>query len=536
MPGTVKLWVPPRHSRGVSPVYARHDSEDGQHAHSYPPYQVQALRKKARMIHTSRMRLTRPLALLATLSVLPGMCAASIQSEQLEDPIPEKIRKGDLVVGTEEFIRVPETSDSREGRQTNAAYARIQYLIPVGDGSSRLVLNDLRGLLYVTDERGKAPVTFLDIRDHDVGFDDSMFPNETGLVSVAFHPQFGDEGTPGFGRFYTAYSAGSDSSIADYLDDDAESHDSVIREWTVNDPNADVFSGSSREVFRIGQFAPNHNIGTIAFNPHADARSTDYGMLYVCLGDGGAAHDPRDYGQSLAVPQAAILRIDPLAGDGTKGYGIPPDNPFVGREGVAPEIWAYGLRHPQHFSWDTDGRLFIGDIGQNQVEEVNLGVAGANYGWRLREGTFASGYAVGAGPGPVYPRPSQDESFVYPVAQYDHDEGNAIGGGFVYRGEAIPELRGKYVFAEFPRGRLFAIDADALDPGQPVEITEIRLVIGGNEQDLVDVAGFPNTYGPGNRVDLRLGIDSAGELYLLTKGDGWIRKLVPAAPRYLRSR
>jgi glucose/arabinose dehydrogenase len=173
--------------------------------------------------------------------------------------------------------------------------------------------------------------------------------------------------------------------------------------------------------------------------------------------------------------------------------------------------------------------MFIGDIGQNQVEEVNLGRAGANYGWRLREGTFASGYAVGRGPGPLYPRPASDESaFTYPVAQYDHDEGNAIGGGFVYRGRAIPELQGKYVFAEFPRGRLFVIDTDALDADEPVEITEIRLVLEGREQALVDVAGFPNTYGPGNRVDLRLGTDSTGELYLLTKGDGWVRKLVPA--------
>ena len=483
-------------------------------------------------VHTSRMHLTRRLTLAGILIALPSICAAGGQTEPLADPIPATIQKGDLVVGAEEFVRVPRTSDSSEGGQTNPAYARIQFLVPIGDGSGRLVVNDLRGPLYVTDERGMTPGTFLDLRDRDVGFDDSMFPNETGLVSVAFHPQFGDAGTPGFGKFYTAYSAGSDSGVADYLDDDAESHHSVIREWTTDDPSANVFSGTSREVFRIGQFAPNHNIGTIAFNPTAAAGSPDYGMLYVCLGDAGAAHDPRDYGQSLAAPHGGIMRIDPLGGDGTRGYGIPPDNPFVGRDGAAPEIWAYGLRHPQHFSWDTDGRMFIGDIGQNQVEEINLGRPGANYGWRLREGTFASGYAVGRGPGPVYPRPSGDErGFVYPVAQYDHDEGNAVGGGFVYRGQAIPELQGKYVFAEFPRGRLLVIDADALDASRPADITEIRLILGGREQDLVDVAGFPNTYAAGNRVDLRLGTDSTGELYLLTKGDGWVRKLVPASAR-----
>ena len=479
------------------------------------------------------MHLTGPLSVAVAMALLPTLYAFGSQSEPLQDPIPEKIEKGDLVVGAEEFVRAPQTSDSSTGVPTNQAYARIQYLMPVGDGSGRLILNDLRGLLYMTDETGKAPVTYLDVRDEDIGFDDSMFPNESGLVSVAFHPQFADEGQPGFGKFYTAYSARSDSGVADYLEDDADSHESVIREWTVDDPSAEVFNGTSREVFRIGQFAPNHNVGTIAFNPNAEAGSSDYGILYACLGDGGSGQDPRDNGQSLSVPLGAIIRIDPLGGSESKGYGIPPDNPFVGQAGVAPEIWAYGLRHPQQFSWDTDGRMFIGDIGQNQVEEVNLGMPGANYGWRVREGTFASGYTVeGARPGPVYPLPSKDESdFVYPVAQYDHDEGNAVAGGFVYRGQAIPELRGKYVFSEFPLGRLLFIDADALDADQPVEITELRLMLGGVERDLVDVAGFPNTYGPGNRVGLRLGTDSAGELYLLTKGDGWVRKLVAAQSR-----
>jgi glucose/arabinose dehydrogenase len=485
------------------------------------------------LVHTFRMPHLGALGQLATATVLIALSVRAIHATQIDDPIPERIRKGDIVIAAEQFVRAPKTSDSVTGPTTTAVHARIQYLVPVGDGSGRLALNDTRGLVYLTDERGKTPTTFLDIRDQNVGFDDSMFVNEAGLVSVAFHPQFGQEGTPGFGKFYTAYSATSDSGVADYLDDDAESHESVVREWTAIDPSAGVFMGSSREVFRIGEFAPNHNIGRLAFNPHAESGSPDHGMLYVCIGDGGYAHDPRDYSQSLEIPHGAIIRIDPLAADGARGYGIPPDNPFVGRDDAAPEIWAYGLRHPQHFSWDTDGRMFIADIGQNQVEEVNLGAAGVNYGWRLREGTFATGHAVGAATGPVYPRPSQDDEFVYPVAQYDHDEGTAIGGGFVYRGQAIPELRGKYVFADFPRGRLFVIDADEIDPTRPNEITEVRLVIDGREQDLVDVSGIPNPYGADavDRVDLRLGIDSAGELYLLTKSDGWVRKLAPATPR-----
>jgi hypothetical protein len=175
--------------------------------------------------------------------------------------------------------------------------------------------------------------------------------------------------------------------------------------------------------------------------------------------------------------------------------------------------------------------MFIADIGQNQVEEINLGLAGANYGWRLREGSFATAFAVGvARAGLVYPRPAVDEQpFVYPIAEYDHDEGNAVAGGFVYQGDAIEELRGKYVFTELVRGRLLFIDTANIG-NPPMEIREIRLYLNGREQDLEDVAGFPNTYAPGKRVDLRLGIDHTGELYLLTKGDGWIRKLVSLSP------
>ncbi len=481
------------------------------------------------------MHLARLLA--TTVLIILMVAAASLpveaQVEALADPIPEAIPKGDLIVEATRFVRAPRTEDSVVRRITTTSHARIQYLTPVGDGSGRLVLNDIRGVVYITDEDGMDPVTYLDVRTRDIGFDDSSFPNESGLVSVVFHPQFAAAGTPGFGKLYTAYSARSDSGRADYLDDDADAHESVIREWTADDPQANVFSGTSREVFRIGQFAPNHNIGTLAFNPTAAPGSADYGILYASLGDAGAGHDPRDYGQSLSEPHGALIRIDPLGGDGSRGYGIPADNPFVGQAGVAPEIWAYGLRHAQQFSWDTDGRMFMGEIGQETVEEINLGVRGANYGWRLREGMFATGFTVPPGrPGPLYPRPAEDEQpLVYPVAQYDHDEGHAVSGGYVYRGEAIPELQGKYLFTDFPRGRVFYIDADGLVPGELAEIRELRLIIDGQEQDLADAVGHRNPYDPGLRADARLGIDSTGELYLLTKADGWVRKLEPVRAR-----
>jgi glucose/arabinose dehydrogenase len=452
--------------------------------------------------------------------------SAETAPEALQDPIPEKIQLGEITVVAREFVQVPRSVDSTKISNTNDAYARIQYMIPIPDGSGRLVINDLRGLLYMTDENGATPSIFMDIREQKVGFDDSMYPNETGLAGVAFHPDFVETGQAGYGKFYTSYSTNSESGIADYLDDNSENHESVIREWTMNDPTSNVFIGTSREIFRIGQFAQNHNIGTIAFNPSAIRGSDEYGMLYASLGDGGGANDPNENGQSLADPMSSIMRIDPLGGDSGASYGIPDDNPFVGDGNIAPEIWAYGLRHSQHFSFDLDGTMYISDIGQSQIEEINIGVAGANYGWRLREGTFATAFGIGGvRPNPVYPRPEDEQVFVYPVAQFDHDEGNAISSGFVYRGENIPELIGKFVFTDMVTGRVFTIETENLAAGEPTLIQELRVIINNQVGNIADTVGFPNTYSRGNRAGLRLGIDSKGELYFLTKGDGWVRKL-----------
>ena len=488
--------------------------------------------------------------------------AAPAAAQPLADPIPDAIEKGDLMVAAVPFVRAPRTSDPVRPAGTNNAYARIQYLLPVprppADSSARaarprLAFNDARGVLYLTDAEGSAPRVYLDLRQRDVGFSNANFPNESGFLGFAFHPQFAMPGTPGYGKLYTAFSATTRSGVADYAGAAAVQH-SVIREWTAADANADAFRGTSREVLRVGQFAANHNVGTIAFNPVADEGTADHGLLYICFGDGGRRDDPYNHGQQLRTPLGAIARIDPLDTGGGRAYGIPADNPFVGRAEVATEIWAYGLRHPQQFSWDAHGRMFLTDIGQDQIEEVNIGASGANYGWRRREGGFSTEPGIGrfSRNRPVYPRPATDpQPFVYPVAQYDHDEGYAIGGGYAYRGRAIPALRGKYVFTDFPRGRVFAIDAHAAASAhtaasadvaasadaiasEPVPIEELRLAFDGQERDLVDVAGFPNTYQFGEqRVDARFGVDHDGELYLLAKGNGWIYKLaaIPATRR-----
>ena len=486
---------------------------------------------RARIYLQQRFQRVFAVVILFLSTFFAQLQAAENAVTAIANPVPAKIQAGTIVVRAAEFVRVPQTTDSSRVELTNNAYARIQYMTPLPDGSGRLVINDLRGLLYFTDESGSAPRIFLDIRTQNVGFDDSMFPNETGLAGVAFHPDYGVSGQPGYGKFYTAYSADSASGIANYLDDEAENHESVIREWTAADPAAKVFAGTSREIFRIGQFAQNHNIGTLAFDLSSARDDSTYGLLYASLGDGGGANDPNQHGQSLATPMSTIMRIDPLHGTDAMAYGIPLDNPFVGVIGAAPEIWAYGLRHPQHFSFDTDGTMFIADIGQNQIEEINIGVAGANYGWRVREGTFATAFGIGGvRPNPVYPRPADTQPFTYPVAQFDHDEGNAVSSGFVYRGRAIPALVGKYLFSDMVTGRVFYINTDNLQPGNPAVIQELRIQINGSEQRLTDAVGFANTYARGNRVGLRLGIDSQGEMYFLTKGDGWIRKMMQAVP------
>lgn len=475
---------------------------------------------------------------VATLSAaaLSAKAATAEQPVPLTNPIPEKIEQGDIVVRAIPFLRMPRTRDPsdrvimQQGISIpllpSKAYARLQYMLPIRDGSGRLAISDLRGILYLTDSTGKQLSTYLDLREETNDLAD-VFANEAGLLGFAFHPDFAKKGAKGYGKLYTSYSATTGSGTALYPEAKSLSHESVIREWTTANPAADTFNGTSREIFRVGQFAQSHNIATLAFNPYATPGSTDHGLLFVAMGDGGSAFDPNDHGQSLVEPLGAILRIDPLATGPAKQYGIPADNPFVGRDNVAAEIWAYGLRHPQQFSFDTDGRMFINDIGQNHVEEVNIGKSGANYGWRRREGTFATGYDVGSGPsGFLFRQSATDPSFIDPVAQYDHDEGSAIGSGFVYRGKNIPALRGKYVAADIVQGRLFYFDADALQPGRQAELKELRIHINGTEQPLLKVVGYENSYARQTlRADLRMGIDDAGELYLLTKGDGWIRKL-----------
>jgi glucose/arabinose dehydrogenase len=292
---------------------------------------------------------------------------------------------------------------------------------------------------------------------------------EQGLLGLAFPPDYGASG-----RF-----------VVHYTDLDGDTRVSLFQ--VSEDPNrADPASESV--VLTADQPGPAHNGGQILFGPD--------GLLYVGLGD-GASHDGDDggRGQSLADLFGSVLRIDVRSGS---GYTVPADNPFVGTEGARPEIWSYGLRNPWRFSFDRGtGDLYIADVGESMWEEVNRARAGegagrgVNYGWSRMEGSQC--LVEGC----------DQSGLTLPLVQYDHADGCAVTGGYVYRGDAIPSLQGQYLYADFCQGWVRSFPAEG-DPDPPVDWPALS---------------------PGDNIT-SFGEDGAGELYILTAGGG-VFKIVP---------
>jgi glucose/arabinose dehydrogenase len=391
-------------------------------------------------------------------------------------------------------------------------------LKPSPDGSGKLFVVDQPGVVYTILDGQLQPTPFLDLSSRVVtplGIIGSLDENdydERGQFGIAFHPDFAVQGSPGYQKIYT-YTSEPVAGAADFTTDPpiAEiNHQSVVAEWQVNVRNQnEINPASRREIIRIDQPQFNHNGGMLAFGPD------DY--LYISLGDGGAANDNAEghgatgNGQNINTVHGSILRIDPvdpaLTPDSTDpvsangNYRIPADNPFVGTDGL-DEIYAYGFRNPFIFSFDSvTGRLIVADVGQDHVEEIDIVEKGGNYGWNLKEGTFRFDPDTGSVSDDLTGLPA---NLIDPVAQYDHDEGISVIGGFIYRGSAIPELFGKYVFGDFsngfstPGGRLFYAD---LDTGLIRE-----LVIGVDDRALdLYVKGF--------------GQDLDGEIYLLASSN-----------------
>lgn len=429
---------------------------------------------------------------------------------QVFDPVPEAIEPSGLTFELEDYVTIPISS----GQQPKA---RINLLREVPDGSGRHFVNDLRGKFWViengTPELYMNPVVEFENFIQAPGFG-------TGFGAFAFHPEFANNG-----KFYTSHAETTGSAPADFspIADNGISMQWAITEWTATDITANEFDGTRRELLRFDFPSQVHGIQDISFNPNDAPGDEDYGLLYICVGDGGSSINslPENI-QTTASYFGTIFRIDPLGTNSANGkYGIPPTNPFLNDPDALGEIWTYGFRNPHRISWDTEGdhKMLIGDIGEKNIEELNLGLPGANYGWDNREGTFLFDRSLGQNL--VFELPPDDSTFnyTYPVAQYDHDEGVAIVAGYVYRGSAFPELFGKYIFGDIRFGRVFILDADELELGSLATITEVHFVDGTGENiTLLDLVN-------GDRADLRFGIDSAGEIYILTKADGKIRTL-----------
>jgi glucose/arabinose dehydrogenase len=299
-------------------------------------------------------------------------------------------------------------------------YARVLYVTHAGDGSGRLFLVQQLGQIHVIQDGIVQPGPFLDVSAKISADALGGSYTERGLLGLAFHPEYASNGL-----FFVNYT-------------EANSHDTVVMRYQVSDdPNyASVDSGV--EIFRHSQPYANHNGGHLAFGSD--------GYLYLSLGDGGSAGDPLNSGQQPNTLLGSILRIDVNADT----YTIPDDNPFVGSDAGADEVWAYGLRNVWRFSFDrlTDD-LYLADVGQNQWEEVNFqpaGVSGGqNYGWNVLEGTHR--YSEAAIP----------PGTTSPIAEYSHAGGHcSITGGYVYRGSLIPELQGAYIFGDFCSGQLWS--------------------------------------------------------------------------------
>jgi glucose/arabinose dehydrogenase len=284
-----------------------------------------------------------------------------------------------------------------------------------------------------------------------------------------------------------------------------------------------VVPSSYREVLRIRQYNRAHNTDQIMFNPNLVPGDPGYGLMFVGVGDGinRPSHtDPYDQAQNPRSPLGKLLRIDPLPRGGAP-YTVPADNPFINNTRYEPAVYALGFRHPLNMCFDRGGKraFIVTDVGQAHCEEINLIYAGGNYGWPMREGMFATNRFDAK---ILYVRPANDKAlgYIYPVAHYDHSEGQAITGGFVYRGDRVPGLTGQYVFGDIVTGRVFHVAADEFRLGKRARVFGLTLRSNGSP---VTMRTLLNTVG---RVDLRFGQDEDGELYLSSKQDGIIRKLV----------
>ena len=292
--------------------------------------------------------------------------------------------------------------------------------------------------------------------------------SELGLLGLAFHPRYAENGL-----FYTNTNPKGGKLRT------------TISEWSWRaDTAGKQLATPKRVLLEIDQPYKNHDGGQVEFGPD--------GYLYIGMGDGGSREDPQGNGQNLDSLLGKMLRIDVNAAD---GYAIPKDNPFVGRPGVRPEIWAYGVRNPWRFTFDPRGRLIAADVGQDTWEEVDIIPVGANMGWNAREGAHCFKPKDGCA----------TSGMIEPIFEYGRQAGQSITGGQVYLGQRLPWLHGRYVVGDFVSGRVWSIELPE-HPGDPAKAEELGV--------------FPHAFSAFARTP-------SGELLALDFARGLILQLVP---------
>jgi len=343
-------------------------------------------------------------------------------------------------------------------------FQRPVRIAAVPDGTDRLFVVEQAGRVLWFENRpnvaGADVHVALDISGNKV----RRKGNEEGLLGLAFHPDFKNN------HFvFLHYSASAPRR-------------NILSRWTMDNDAKRILPDSEHVILEVPQPFGNHNGGDIHFGPD--------GLLYITLGDGGAGGDPHENGQNLSTLLATILRIDVDHPQHGKPYGIPDNNPFAKAPGARPEIYAYGLRNAWRFSFDPQtGALWAGDVGQNAKEEIDLITPGGNYGWNAREGF--SPYNGG----------TKTPDMIDPIVEHGRNEAACITGGYVYRGNALPQLQGAYIYGDYVTGNIWRLRYD----GQ--KVTDHELI--GN---VPEIASF--------------GVDAHGELYLCSLR-GQIYKLTP---------
>jgi hypothetical protein len=510
-----------------------------------------------------------------------------------------------LVLHLEDYATVPMTG-STTGAGNLGSLARINMMREEPGGAGRFFVNDLNGPLYILDKKSKRFKAYLDFngRGDRPGLFDKL-PFEAGFANGFIGFQF-DPDYRRNGRFYTIHleepaapgslmpnatnvpglNLAGYTTTAPIVTPGEIQREAIVIEWTDSNVSNDTFEGTARELMRLQLNTRIHPMGDLIFNPAARPGDPDWRVLYIGCGDGGAGERRtamRQNPQRLDTLVGKILRIVPdlslHTGSSTVSdngrYRIPNDNPFTTTAGAKKEIWAYGLRNPHRLIWDVDpaspadNHLLAANIGLHAWETVYVIHKGANYGYSEREGsellqgpdnTMATLPAVDELPVRISST-ATDGTIVptYPVIQYPHTAagGDAIAGGFVYRGKALPALKGKFIFADISTGRIWyanykeMLAADDKNPATLATAHDVHLkwkAPGGASTALreypsafpvvlaaykqrggmdPDLPGQSTVSGPG-RADIRLAVDAAGELYLLSKVDGMIRAFTAA--------